>query len=112
MASAPSAASSRCATTASTTSAAYATPMPSAGVNSPYGNAFGIFSENSLASTFRGNTVTGTTASTQSNSWGIHVLGAVNTITDNHVIGSPLANDIGILGSGSTSCYDNHVRSP
>lgn len=83
-----------------------------AGVNSAYGNAFGIFSENSLASTYRGNTVTGTTASTQGNSWGIHVLGAVNTITGNHVIGSPLANDIGILGSSSSSCYDNHVRSP
>lgn len=83
-----------------------------AGVTSPYANAFGIFSENSLASTFRGNTVTGTTARTQGNSWGIHVVGPVNTISDNHVIGSPLANDIGIFGSGSSSCYRNHVRSP
>lgn len=84
-----------------------------AGVNSPYGHAYGIFSENSLASTFRGNTVTGTTAGDPGfNSWGIHVIGPVNTISGNHVIGSPLANDIGIHGSTSSSCYDNHVRSP
>lgn len=85
-----------------------------AGTNSPYNNAYGIYSENSVAGLFRMNDVTGTKASNPSfRSYAFRIGGTVNTVSDNHVVGSPLSNDTGILASSaSTDCYDNNIRSP
>lgn len=85
-----------------------------AGINSPYNNAYGIYSENSIAGLFRMNDVTGTTASNPGfRSYAFRVGGSVNTIADNHIVGSPLSNDTGILASSASSdCYDNNIRSP
>ncbi|HVI59426.1 MAG TPA: right-handed parallel beta-helix repeat-containing protein [Luteimonas sp.] len=84
------------------------------GTNSPYSNAYGVYSENSLAGLFWNNDVTGTTATKQNyRSYGFRILGSVNSIRDNQVVGSPLANDYGIVAnSTSTDCYDNNIKSP
>ena len=85
-----------------------------AGTNSPYKQAFGIYSENSVASLYWMNEVTGTTASNQGfRSYAFRIGGSVNSVRDNNIVGSPLANDTGIYATtGSTDCYDNHIRSP
>jgi len=85
-----------------------------AGTNSPYNNAYGVYSDGSVAGLFRMNNVTGTTAGNQSyRSYAFRVIGTVNTVNDNHVVGSPLANDIGISASSTTTqCFDNNIRSP
>jgi nitrous oxidase accessory protein NosD len=83
------------------------------GTNSPFSNAFGIYSDGSLASLIRMNMITGTTATNQSyRSYGVRlVAGTVNTINDNHIVGSPYANDIGIQTPTGNTCHDNTLRS-
>lgn len=85
-----------------------------AGTSSPTNQAFGIYSENSLASLFWKNEVIGTTASNQGfRSYALRIGGTVNSVRDNQIVGSPLANDTGVFASSaSTDCYDNHIRSP
>ena len=85
-----------------------------AGTNSPYNNAYGIYAENSIASLFWMNDVTGTTAGNPSfRSYAFRIGGTVNTINDNHIVGSASSNDTGILASSpSSDCYDNNIRSP
>jgi hypothetical protein len=85
-----------------------------AGTSSPTKQAFGIYSDNSLASLFWMNDVNGTAASNQaSRSYAFRIGGSVNSVRDNQIVGSPLANDTGIYAtSPSTDCYDNHIRSP
>jgi hypothetical protein len=84
------------------------------GTNSPYNNAYGIMSDSSLASLIRMNSIVGTTASNQTyRSYGVRIAaGTVNTIIDNHIVGSPLANDIAIQTPTGNSCHDNTLRSP
>ena len=83
-----------------------------AGVNSAYNNAYGIYSDNSLAGIFIYNGVTGTTATNPSfRSYGFKLVGTVNRISNNHVVGSGLENDTGISASSTTtSCYENYIR--
>lgn len=83
-----------------------------AGTTSPYSNAFGIYSDNSVASLFLHNDVTGTTAINASyRSYGIRLGGEVNRITDNHVVGSGASNDTALYStSASTVCFDNFLR--
>ena len=85
-----------------------------AGVNAPANSAFGIYADNSIASLFWMNDVTGTTSGNSSlRSYAFRIGGNVNSVRDNHIVGSPLANDMGVYAtSASTDCYDNHIRSP
>lgn len=85
-----------------------------AGTNSPYNNAYGIYSENSVASLFWTNDVTGTTAGNPSfRSYAFRIGGTANTINDNHIVGPVQSNNIGIwAASTSSDCYDNNIRSP
>lgn len=83
------------------------------GTNSPYSSAYGIFSDSSIASLIRMNSIVGTTASNQSyGSYAVKIAsGNVNTIIDNHIVGSPYANDVGIHTPSGNSCHDNTIRS-
>jgi hypothetical protein len=83
-----------------------------AGVSSPTQHAYGIYSDNSLAGIFSGNAVSGTTAQSDAYySYGIRLGGSVNKATDNHIVGSGKANDVGILAEAADdACYDNHIR--
>lgn len=84
------------------------------GTNSPYNNAYGILADSSLASIIRMNSMVGTTATNQNfRSYGVRIVtGQVNTIVDNHIVGSPYDNDIGIQTPTGNSCHDNTIRSP
>jgi len=84
-----------------------------AGTTSTVNNAYGIYSDNSNAAIILENAVSGTTAvSTSYNSYGVRVAsGTFNRITDNHVVGSGKANDVGIQSaSGTDACHDNFLR--
>jgi hypothetical protein len=84
-----------------------------AGTTSTVNNAYGIYSDNSNAAIILNNAVSGTTAvSTSYNSYGVRVAsGTFNRITDNHVVGSGKANDVGIQSaSGTDACHDNFLR--
>ena len=83
-----------------------------AGTSSAYNNAYGIYSDNSVAGIFIDNGVSGTTATNGTyRSYGLRVIGTQDRITDNHVVGSGLTNDTGISGSSTTtSCFDNYIR--
>jgi hypothetical protein len=84
-----------------------------AGTTSPVNNAYGIYSDNTNASIFLNNAVSGTTAINDAyDSWGFRVAsGTYNRITDNHVVGSGKANDVGIQSASSTdACHDNFLR--
>lgn len=82
-----------------------------AGTNSPYRNAFGIYSDNSQGGIFVRNGVVGSSGHDSFGSYGFRIGGSYNRVTDNHVTGSGKANDKGIFSSHeSTSCYDNYLR--
>jgi hypothetical protein len=84
-----------------------------AGTASPVNNAYGIYSDNTNAAIILNNAVSGTTAvSTSFNSYGVRVAsGTYNRITDNHIVGSGGANDVGIQSaSGTDACHDNYLR--
>lgn len=84
-----------------------------AGTTSTVNNAYGIYSDNTIASMFVENAVTGTTAINDGfDSWGLRVAsGTYNRLTDNHVVGSGKENDVGIQSaSGTDTCSDNYLR--
>ena len=83
-----------------------------AGTNSPYNNAYGIYSDNSSASILVHNAVSGFTATnTAFRGYGIRLAGTENRISDNHILGGG-ATGYGIFTSadGQNACYDNYVR--
>jgi hypothetical protein len=80
-----------------------------AGTNAGSNVAYGIYSDNSIAAIIINNGVSGTTGG--SASYGIRTGGTTNRITDNHVVGSGKAGDVGIWSQSSTdSCFDNYIR--
>jgi hypothetical protein len=80
-----------------------------AGTNAGSNVAYGIYSDNSIAAIIINNGVSGTTGGTAS--YGIRTGGTTNRITDNHVVGSGKAGDVGIWSQSSTdSCFDNYIR--
>ena len=84
-----------------------------AGTTSPVNNAYGIYSDNSNAAIILNNAVQGTTAVSDSfDSWGIRMAsGTYNRVTDNHIVGSGKANDVGIQSASETdACHDNYLR--
>lgn len=83
------------------------------GVWSAASNAYGILSDNSLASVFRENLTTGVVASLANfRSYGVRIsAGTANTITDNYVMGGGKGNEVGIETPVSGGwCYDNQIR--
>ena len=84
-----------------------------AGVATQTNNAYGILSDNSLASVFRENLSNAIYAGSASyRSYGIKIMaGEANTITDNYLMGRGAANEIGIQTAASGGwCYDNQIR--
>ena len=84
-----------------------------AGTNSPSGNAFGIYSDNSLGSMFIGNRISGTTGfGPNYRSYGIRVAsGEANTFRDNIINGGGRDNEIGIqTPANGGPCFDNQIR--
>lgn len=78
-------------------------------------NAYGIFSDNSVAGLFTGNRIVRTRADNPAyRSYGIRIAtGRDNRLTDNHSVGTGATNDTGIATMSATdACYDNHLRSP
>jgi hypothetical protein len=84
-----------------------------AGTNTPYLSAYGIYSEGTVAGIFVGNGITGTSASNATyGAYGIRLLGSLNRITDNHVVGGGDPDkDFGITAADTgTACFDNYIR--
>jgi hypothetical protein len=82
-----------------------------AGTTSPTRSAYGIYSDNSLASIFIKNGVTASAGNASFGGFGLRIGGFYNRISDNHVVGAGNANDVGIYSDdGTTSCYDNYIR--
>ena len=83
------------------------------GTNSPVNNAFAIFSDGSIGSVFRDNTISGTAASSTGSfrSYGIRIAtGSANTVRDNHILGRGLPNEYGIhLPPAGNLCFHNRV---
>jgi hypothetical protein len=83
-------------------------------VGSSVNNAYGIYGNNPVGSTFVDNTIIGTTSLAQGYlAYGIHLAGGEqNEIRGNHVIGSIQANDLGIFTPPATDndCFHNYVR--
>jgi nitrous oxidase accessory protein NosD len=81
-------------------------------VVSTVNNSYGIYANNANASSFVGNTITGTTGESSSFvETGIKVAaGASNKITGNQITGGGGDNDIGIQAPAADACYDNHIR--
>jgi len=85
-----------------------------AGTNSAGNNAHGILSDNSQVAIIINNGISGTTATNGAyRSYGVRMMsGTYNRITDNHIVGSGLTNDSGIVSASATdSCHDNYIRS-
>ena len=81
------------------------------GTTSPYSYAYGIFSDNSLASAFLDNGVAGTAGATGKATYGMYILGTYNRMSDNHVTGTGASTEVGIYSPDSTSnCFDNYIR--
>lgn len=86
-----------------------------AGTNSPYNNAYGVYSDNSTAGIFIDNGISGTSAGNASyRSYGVRLGGLHNRVTDNHIVGPATGtNDMGVFaGSTTNACFDNYLRSP
>lgn len=85
-----------------------------AGTNSPYNNAFGIYSDNSQASLIIHNAITGFSSGNSAyRGYGIHLAaGTENSIKDNHILGGGTTG-IGIKTPASSGnvCYDNQIMS-
>ena len=83
------------------------------GTKSPVNNAFAIFSDGSIGSVFRDNTISGTAASSTGSfrSYGIRIAtGSANTVRDNHILGRGLPNEYGIhLPPAGNLCFHNRV---
>jgi hypothetical protein len=81
------------------------------GTRSPYSAAYGIFSDGSLASAYIDNGVAGTAGAAGKLIYGMYVIGTYNRLTDNHVTGTGVSNEIGIFSTDATStCFDNYLR--
>ncbi|UHQ18839.1 hypothetical protein LVB87_11670 [Lysobacter sp. KIS68-7] len=82
------------------------------GTNSPASAAYGIFSDGSLSSVYAQNVVAGTSASAGKVTYGMYITGTFNRVSDNHVTGVGSPDDTAIFTTdGSTSCFDNYLRS-
>jgi hypothetical protein len=78
-------------------------------------NAFGIYSDGSVAGLFTGNHIVRSQAQNPSfRAYGIRIAGGKdNVVAGNTYIGTGASNDTGISTSSPTdSCHDNHLRAP
>jgi hypothetical protein len=81
------------------------------GTNSPYRNAYGIYSDGSIASLFLENGIVGSSGAEGFTGYGVQINGSFNRVTDNHVTDSGTPNSVGIHTDDDTSaCYDNYLR--
>ena len=81
------------------------------GTNSPYSNAYGIFSDNSMSSVFLDNSIVATQAKYGVAAYGLYVMGYYNRISDNHVTGIGYPYEVAIWATDdTTSCFDNYLR--
>lgn len=81
-----------------------------AGTNSPDSNAFGIFSDGTVAGIFAHNVISGfTSGNTAYRGYGIRLSGTENQITDNHINGGN-ATGYGVYTPAGNWCYDNYLR--
>lgn len=84
-----------------------------AGTSSPFSNAFGIYSDNSIGSMFNNNTISGTYGLAPNfKGYGIRIAnGAGLTIRGNIIGGGGQNNEVGIQTPAEAgSCYDNQIR--
>jgi hypothetical protein len=80
-------------------------------VVSPVNYGYGIYANNSDASSFVDNTITGTVGADTWSDFGIKVAaGAKNKLTGNQISGGRAGYDIGINAPAADACYDNHIR--
>lgn len=84
-----------------------------AGTNSPYNNAYAIYSDNSIGTMFLNNTISGTYGLAPNyKGYGIRVANGVGlTIRGNIIGGGGRTNEVGIQTPANGGwCYDNQIR--
>ena len=82
-----------------------------AGTNSPDSTAFGIFSNNSIASLINHNMVTGTSSAEGQTSYAVRIAqGVANTISDNVLKDDGSSQTVGVLTAGPADyCHSNEI---
>ena len=83
-----------------------------AGTSSPFRNAYGIYSDNSIGSMFLNNTVSGTYGlGPNYKGYGIFVANGAGVTVRGNIVGGGGTNEVGIrTPTNGGWCYDNQIR--